>query len=227
MEVIQINKKTAHDFFKEFEHLGNCGLGVWHFGCYENDVLLSVVSFGTACFNPNRSKIGKYATANNMKVIQLNRGGTRYDAPTNTASKAVALALKRVREIFGDTIIVAYSDTNWNEIGTIYQSTNFMYLGLTDPKGQSNYIINGRRISGWTIRKKYGTRDMKKLSLLFDDIIREPLTKKHMYMYVNASSFKKRKALKFFKDDIKPYPSRKELCVDSMLKIRNKYKQSK
>lgn len=220
MEVLQIKKKTAQDFFNEYEHLGNCGLGVWHFGCYEDGVLVSVVSFGTACFNPKHSKIGKYAFEHNMRVVQLNRGGTRYDAPKNTASSAVALSLKKVRELFGDTVIVAYSDTKWNEIGTIYQSTNFMYFGLTQPKGQSNYIIDGKRLSGWTVRKKYGTRDMKKLSLMFDNVVREPLTKKHLYVYVNSSAFNKRRAYEFFKEYIKPYPSRKELGVDSMLKIR-------
>ncbi len=220
MEIHQINKHQAQEFFVEFEHLGNCGLGVWHFGCYENDTLLSVVSFGTACFNPKHSKIGQYALDNNMKIIQLNRGGTRYDAPKNTASQAVALSLKKIREIFGDTIIIAYSDTNWNEIGTIYQSTNFVYLGMTDPKGQSNYIINGKRMSGWTVRKKYGTRDMKKLSRLCDNIVREPLTKKHMYVFINSGKLKRKKALNYFASEIKPYPSRKELCVESMLLIR-------
>ncbi len=222
MEVVQIDKKTAQDFFKEYEHLGNCGLGVWHFGCYDHGLLVSVVSFGTACFNPNRSKIGKYAFEHNMRVIQLNRGGTRYDAPRNTASAAVALALKKVRELFGDTIIVAYSDTKWNEIGTIYQSTNFMYFGLTEPKGQSNYIINGRTLSGWTVRKKYGTRDMNKLSSRFDNVVRVPITPKHLYVYVNSSALNKRRAVEFFEDYIKPYPSRKELGVGSMLKIRER-----
>jgi len=220
MEIVRINKKTAQNFFNKYEHLGNCGLGVWHFGCYENNVLVSVVSFGTACFNPNRSKIGKYAFDHKMKVIQLNRGGTRYDAPRNTASCAVSLALKSIRNLFGDSIIVAYSDTTWSEIGTIYQAVNFLYFGLTEPKGQSNYIINGKKLSAWTVRKKYGTRDMKKLSLMFDDITRVPLNKKHLYIYVNSSAKNKKQAIEFFKDYIKPYPSREKLGVDSMIKLR-------
>lgn len=220
MNIKQISKKEAEEFFRRYEHLGNCGLGVWHFGCFQGEKLMAVISFGSACFNPNRSKIGQYAAANNMKIIQLNRGGTRYDAPKNVPSQAVSLALKKVRDIFGDTVIVAYSDTRWNEIGTIYQSTNFMYLGLTDPKGQSNYIIDGKRMSGWTVRKKYGTRDMDKLANLASSVVRVPLTRKHMYVFINSSSLRKRRALQYFCDTIRPYPKRADLCVDSMLKIR-------
>lgn len=222
MEIRRISKKQAEDFFHEFEHLGNCGLGVWHFGCYSDNVLMAVVSFGSVCFDPNHSKLGKYAKDNDMKIIQLNRGGTRYDAPPNLPSQSVSLALNEVRRMFGNTIIIAYSDTDWNEIGTIYQSTNFIYLGLTDPKGQSNYIIDGKRMSGWTVRKKYGTRDMKRLTTLANDVVRIPLTKKHMYVFINASPLKKKMALKYFRDSIKTYPKRKELCVGSMLEIRKR-----
>ena len=222
MEIRRISKKQAEDFFHEFEHLGNCGLGVWHFGCYSDKVLMAVVSFGSVCFDPNHSKLGKYAKDNDMKIIQLNRGGTRYDAPPNVPSQSVSLALKEVRKMFGNTIIVAYSDTDWNEIGTIYQSTNFIYLGLTDPKGQSNYIIDGKRMSGWTVRKKYGTRDMKRLTALVNDVVRIPLTKKHMYVFINARPLKKKMTLKYFRDSVKPYPKRKELCVGSMLEIRKR-----
>ena len=77
-------------------------------------------------------------------------------------------------------------------------------------------------MSGWTVRKKYGTRDMKRLTALVNDVVRIPLTKKHMYVFINASPLKKKMTLKYFRDSVKPYPKRKELCVGSMLEIRKR-----
>lgn len=72
------------------------GLGVRRFEGYDNGLFVFVVSFVTACFNPNYSKIGKYAFEHDTRVIQLNRGRTRYDAPKNTDSSVVAVSLKKL-----------------------------------------------------------------------------------------------------------------------------------
>lgn len=220
MEIREINKKEAESFFARYEHLGNCGLGVWHYGLLNNEAIMSVVSFGATNFDPNRSKLGALAQQHDLRVIQLTRGGTAFDAPKNIPSYTISLALKEVQKRFGDNIVVAYSDTKWNEIGTIYQASNFLYLGLTYPKGQSNYQIDGRLYSGWTIRKKYGTRDMKKLVEITDAVTRIPLTQKHIYIYLNMPKRKKRIILRELQNDLNPFPKREYLNVGSMLEIR-------
>lgn len=144
----RIDKSTAQNFFQQYEHLGNCGLGVWHYGVFKDFELISVISFGSVCFNPNRSSIGLIADKYNLRVIQLTRGGTKFGQPKNTPSMAVSMALKQIKSDLGDLIVIAYSDVKWNEVGTIYQALNFYYLGMTNPKGQSNYVINGSLISG-------------------------------------------------------------------------------
>lgn len=219
MDLKEINKKTAEDFFARYEHLGNCGLGVWHYGLYEQDELFSVISFGTTNFDPSRSRLGKLAQKFNLKIIQLNRGGTRFDAPRNTPSHAIRLAFNEIKKRFGECIVVAYSDTKWNEIGTIYQASNFLYLGLTNPKGQSNYLIKGKVYSGWTVRKKYGTRDMVKLIKILGKVKRISLTQKHIYIYLNMSKGKRTAVIKELDGCIMPYPKREALNVGSMLSI--------
>lgn len=219
MHIEIIDKNEASSFFQRFEHLGNCGLGVWHYGCYEGVTLQSVISFGISNFNPQRSKIGNIAQRYNLKIIQLNRGGTRFDAPINTPSKAVSLALRQIRQDKGNSIIVAYSDTKWNEIGTIYQASNFLYLGVTNPKGQANYIVNGRVVSGWNIRKKFGTRNMSILESEVDSIEKIPLSPKHIYIYVNANKSIRKAVAKELNSKCKSYPKRIELSVGSMHEI--------
>ncbi|MCL1857692.1 MAG: hypothetical protein FWF92_00460 [Oscillospiraceae bacterium] len=216
--IVSINKTEAEVFYKKYEHLGNCGLGVWHYGYYVDGVLLSVVSFGTANFNPKRSFIGKIAAAHNVKIIQLTRGGTLYDAPSNTPSKVIALVLKAIMKRFGNTIIIAYSDTKFYEVGTIYQASNFLYLGCTNPKNQSNYIVNGKQYTGWTIRKKYGTRNMSTLvNELELNIKKITLSEKHQYVYINTSPLIKKSIKNCLNYKIKAYPKRDVLQIGSML----------
>lgn len=220
MVVQCISKCEANEFFHQYEHLGNCGLGVWHYGCFIDGIVTAVISFGTVCFNPKRSRIGQFALDNNLKMIQLARGGTRFDAPKNSPSQAVSLVLKALRDKQGDAIVVAYSDMKWNEIGTIYQASNFLYLGMTNPRGQANYVINGEEMSGWTVRKRYGTRNMIQLKSIAGNVERIPLTPKHRYIFINAGSKMKSKASFALRDMIQPYPTRAVYNVGSMLAIR-------
>lgn len=222
MYLKEVNKKTAEDFFAKYEHLGNCGLGVWHYALYDdNDKIISVVSFGATNFNSNRSFLGNVSKKYNVRIIQLTRGGTRFDAPKNIPSQILKKSMAIIKERFGDVIFVAYSDTKWNEIGTIYQASNFYYLGLTNPKGQSNYIIDNKIISGWDIRKKYGTRDMNILSEKIKGIQRVQLTKKHLYVFVKTSKKKKRKIIAELNERIQKYPKREEYSVGSMKEIHD------
>ena len=50
---------------------------------------------------------------------------------------------------------MAYSGPAYNEIGVIYQSCNFIYLGKTDPKDQADHIMHGEKMSEWKVRRIY------------------------------------------------------------------------
>lgn len=219
MNLITLDKRTADDFYGEHEHLGNCGLGVWHFGLERNNNLISVVSYGTTCFSKNRGYLGKIAHKEKLKIIQLCRGGTIRGIDNHIPTKIISLSLKEIRKNVGDSIVVAYSDTTWNEIGTIYQASNFHYLGLTDPGGQANYIIHGKMMSGWLVRKKYGTRNIEILRKIDQNISRIPLNQKHRYLFINTGRIKRKFVTRNIQDKFADYPKRNELKVGSMLPL--------
>ena len=220
----EISKTVAESFFRQYEHLGNCGLGVWHYGLFENEELLSVVSYGPTSFNPNRSFLGVIGKKYSLRIIQLARGGTRYDAKNNIPTSIIKISMREIRKRFGDCIIVAYSDTKWNEVGTVYQASNFLYCGLTNPKGQSNYKINGKKCSGWVVRKRFGTRDIERLRANGIDVEKIPLNQKHMYVYVKAGKLKKRLVIKEldkkYSCNNNRFPNRTDLNVGSMAEYR-------
>lgn len=140
-----ISKITANNFLSKYEHLGNVGLGIWHKGLFINDKLAATLSFGTTCFNTKKGFWNKFQEFSNLRIIQLCRGATAEWAPKNTPSKIISMSMKELHKDFGPTVIVAYSDPYYGEVGTVYQSSNAIYTGWTNPKGQAAYIINGKK----------------------------------------------------------------------------------
>lgn len=207
--VVKVPKYVADNFMQEFEHLGNVGLGVWHWGLELNKSLASVVSYGTTCFSPKRGWLGHISREAGCGIIQLCRGGSAPWSPRGTASRLICLANREMYRLRGPLMIVAYANQDLYEIGTIYQACNAIYTGQTDPKGQANYIINGRMLTGWQARKLYGTRNRDRLSQVDKNMRVLPLSKKHRYIMLAGSRSKKRLLNKLIKPFALPYPKRK------------------
>jgi hypothetical protein len=212
----QIKYSDAALFYYQYEHLGHPGRGVYHWGAYENEKLVAVVSFGTACFAIHRGKLSSIAKRNKIKIIQLTRGGTVPKIHKYLPSWIVSQGLRRIKELYGDCLVVAYSDPKYNEIGTIYQASNFYYLGMTNPKGQSDYIIRGKKISGWKVRKLFGTRELSKLRSIDPKLKRIPLTKKYIYVYPAISNNKKKNIIAELKSISYSYPKRETEGINNM-----------
>jgi hypothetical protein len=212
----RISYAYARGFFERYEHLGNCGLGVWHFGGFLDKQLIAAVSFGTTCFAKNRGPLASIAQEFGLGMYQISRGGTATDAPFNTPSRVVSAALDSFRGARGDCLVVAYADRIFNEIGTIYQACNAIYTGLTDPKNQANYLIAGRVTSGWLVRKRFGTRDINLLRRIDGDIVKLPLRRKYRYVFVLASDRRRKAILRALSPLSLPYPSREAEDIPAM-----------
>src|SRR5664279_3569421 len=211
VEAVKIH--AAAQFFEKFEHLGNCGLGVWHYAVSNEEVLLGMISFGTTCFAGGRGKISVTASNFGLPVYQIARGGTSGETPFNTPSRVLSEAIRGFHREQGDCLLIAYADRAFNEMGTIYQACNALYTGKTDPKGQSNYIIEGRWMSGWNVRKRFGTRAMQTLREIDKNAIRVPLTSKYRYAFVLAAPLRKRQILAAMAEIARPYPKRNIECI--------------
>jgi hypothetical protein len=214
--LIKISRDSAANFMRNYEHLGNVGLGVWHWGLIYEDSIIGVVSYGNTCFSKNRGWISQLASELDCKIIQLCRGGCSFEAPKGTATHLISLANKAMYKHMGPLIIVAYADTHYREIGTIYQASNACYTGQTNPKNQGNYIINGKKLSGWTVRKLYGTRTISRLREYDQSVIFIPLNSKHRYIMIAASPRTKKRFRKLITSHIRTYPKRADLGVMAM-----------
>ncbi len=212
----RIDHQMASRFFYTYEHLGDCGLGVWHWGAFIDRSLVAAVSFGTTCFGRGRGPVSKIAAHFGLNLYQITRGGTSPTAPFNTASWAVSSALSELHRFRGDCLVVAYADRRFNEIGTIYQACNAIYMGPTDPKNQSNYVINGRRMSGWVVRKRFGGRSMNLLRRVDESVTKIPLNSKYRYVFIKASPQKRRHIINALLPLAQPYPKRGSENIERM-----------
>lgn len=214
--IVKLNSKMANSFVARYEHLGNLGLGVWHWGLLIDGILVSVLSFGVPCFAVGRSFLGEVSHKCGARVLQLCRGATLPWAPRNTPSRTICLALRAISKKVGPALVIAYADPHLHEIGTIYQASNAIFTGKTNPKGQADYIINGEILSGWVVRKRYGTRCRVKLRQIDGNMRVLPLRKKFRYVLL-AGSWKFRKEARRLLEPYKaPYPKRMELEVPAM-----------
>lgn len=203
-----LSEKVAVEFMEKHEIMGNMGLGVWHYGLFDIENLISVVSYGIPCFSLNRTFIGKVANKFNCKVIQLCRGGIVPSAPQNIASQLICGANHLLYKQHGNLIIAAYADPEFGEVGAVYQAANALYLGMTNPKNQSNYIVEEKWLSGWDVRKKYGTRNIEKLKKIDPNVKKYPLTRKYKYIFIKAPSIIRKKLLLEIQERKQTYPKK-------------------
>jgi hypothetical protein len=212
----RIDFATAQQFFQKYEHLGNCGLGVWHWGAFCGTQLIATVSFGTTCFGKRRGALQHITAEFGLETYQIARGGTVSNAPLNTPSRVLSSALNEFHRFRGDCLVIAYADRAYNEVGTIYQACNGLYTGNTQPKNQSNYFMCGREMSGWSVRKKFGTRSMESLRRIDINVVKMPLSSKYRYVFVQASRATRNRILEALRPLVKPYPSRSAENIPSM-----------
>lgn len=219
LEIRDLSAADARSFMEEFEHLGNVGLGVWHYGCFGPSGLLAVFSFGPTCFSGKRDKIAVLAERCGCRSIQLCRGGTSTLAPPNTSSAALSRALRAIERERGPSLVTAYADPTFGEVGTIYQASNGYFVGWTEPKGQANYVINGKRMSGWTVRKRFGTRALAALRQVDPNVTVQRLSPKMRYALLAASGQRRRQLDAFLSEFSQPYPKRERFDIPSMIDL--------
>jgi hypothetical protein len=127
--VKEISKEFAKTIILKYEWLGTMANTSHHFGIFFDDHCAGVVCYGNCVAgNPNINQMFKLKKE---EVWILARGACVSWAPVNTNSKLIGRSLRLLKEREPQIkVIVAYTDPSAGEIGTIYQSTNWIYLGF-------------------------------------------------------------------------------------------------
>jgi hypothetical protein len=234
-----ISKKEASEIIIEYEWLKKMpGFSKYYFGLFFNINDIEYLG-GVLVYSPeyslNTGVWDKYSFTD--KLLLLSRGVCLWWTPKNTASYFISRANKWIKENTHYRIITATVDPMAGEIGTIYQSLNWYYVGLMNGNYSGNkeskrmtILIDGKQYSTRYIRKKYGTMKKDEILKIHPDAVFVPQYRKRRYFYFMDSKYNNRKYLDNISHLIQPYPKRNETDIsgvrNSLLSIETREKMS-
>ena len=133
--VREIPYQQAKEFILKYEWLGNMGTTVRAFGLFFGDELAAVECFGHPGSEPIKEICGKEHAD---KVYWLARGARTHWAHPHSSSFLVNRTCRMMgqpwktsdgRDMPAKHVFLATADTDAGEIGTVYQASNWFYLG--------------------------------------------------------------------------------------------------
>ena len=205
-KIFEITFKEAKKIIMKYEWLMSMphrfGYRISH-GIFLNGILGGALVYA----QPQVRSVGLFGEDYGTKsIIQLSRGACAFWTPKGTATKLISKSIKILKSE-GITAVVAYCTPEAGEIGTIYQASNFIYYGKTNPSCE--YRIDGR----WIGERSYAHKlkwlkslDGQKRNLYEKSFINiKKREVKPRYKYIKIL---KKSAFKRFKYDVLPYPKR-------------------
>ena len=210
-ECREITKEEAKTIILEYEWLGTMGITQHHYGIFFDNVLAGTICFG---FLMALSGYGKYVGQEfGRSGIQLSRGACAWWAHPHSASKLIGYGLKEVSNK-GYKYCIAYSDHDAGEVGTVYQATNWTYIGKQPKKHWDLYYKDTGKIylNDRSIYKKFGFCGKKQLTEWAQDKPEYEIRlrkSKGRYIQLLGDKREKRKMNFHLSKHIEPYPKRK------------------
>lgn len=161
-------------------------IGVWEHGKF-----MGVVLYGRGA----NSSLGAPYGLKQIECCELVRIALSPHHKT-PVSRIVAISFKLLKQVSpGIKLIVSFADTAQNHHGGIYQAGNWIYAGVSTAADE--YIVNGKRMHGRSMRQKYGTHVGKDYIKIVKGSV------KHRYL-MPLSDLVRKDILKLSK----PYPKR-------------------
>ena len=125
MKVIQIKPSETYPWLLEKHYAKRIPQIMFAFGLYDDNQLKGVVTYGIPA-SPSLC-MGICGKEYSEKVLELNR----LCLMDNNKNESSFLVANSIRLLPKPTIIVSYADTSQGHVGYVYQSTNFIYTGLS------------------------------------------------------------------------------------------------
>ena len=122
-----VSRKLAEQIILKYEWLGTMAPTSHHYGIFFGLYCAGVCCFGFSA-GANLNAYKEWGTESG-EVGYLARGANTHWSPDGANSKLVSWACKLLAKDTGAKLVIAYSDTDAGEIGTIYQACNWVCVG--------------------------------------------------------------------------------------------------
>lgn len=172
-EFTEIPFRLAKQFIVQYEWLGTMPSGFRKaYGLLWGGNLGCCCVFGSP--NPMQIARSVFGGKHMDRVMQLHRGASTWWAHQHSASNLIGRCIRTLKKD-GWGAVVAFSDPQAGEIGTVYQATNWKCCGLT-AKRPDYYDASGKR--------KVGVFQVAGMT-------RQPRPRKYRYLYLLDESLRK------------------------------------
>lgn len=205
----EVKYETAKKIILQYEWLGTMGLTQYHYGIYFDGLCAGVVCFGYFSAMSGGAPYLTYVGESFVEFgIQLSRGATTHWAHEHSGSKLIAYGLREMAKK-GFKYVIAFSDPEAGEIGTLYQATNWYYLGFSSTNHYDLYYQSGKLFKNdrdfYKENKGISMREFIKDKPYL--VLRERKPKAR-YIKLIGNKKENRIMMHYLEDKIKPYPKR-------------------
>lgn len=184
-------------------------------GYYEGEII-GVVVYGMGAGKSQYTSV--ISDIQNGEYIELTRLWCANDMPKNTESKIIGQSLKMLpKEI---KLVISFADSSKQHCGTIYQATNWNYLGCNSGGKVlvcEDGIVKHTRLLGIYKQRHPELKKMKNEEIM--DMYGWKYAeggKKHRYVYLRGNKKDKKIMLKEIEERILPYPKNENIIKNSL-----------
>lgn len=123
-----VSRRVAEQIILKYEWLGTMAPTVYHYGIFFGAHCAGVCCVGGSNCTGGANNHEFYRVQRDEFLI-LARGACVHWSPPGANSKLVSWTCRLLAKEQRGKVMVAYSDTDAGEIGTIYQACNWLYIG--------------------------------------------------------------------------------------------------
>ena len=205
-----VSRKLAEQIILKYEWLGTMATTGWHYGLFYGQHCAGVCCVAAGAATGGVNSHMEWGINRNELAI-LARGACVHWAPTGSNSKLVSWTCRLLAKDTNAKLIIAYSDTDAGEIGTIYQACNWTCVGRgaatmqwVAPNGRiydQKLPYDLRRREGFKRERRDYVQELRRSGWR-----EQPSNPKFRYVYVLDKSDKELVAL--VESKRQPYPKR-------------------
>ncbi len=201
IQVVPIGIDVAKRVLVEHHYLHSMPGGTQIFlGSLIDHRLLGVLTLGVGTSNAHRLVDG----ATPSDCITLSRLWLSDELPKNSESRVLGIALRSLGSATSYKFVLTYADPNAEHVGTIYQATNWIYIGESQAMPLLD-LGDGVGRHSRTVAHKYGTHSLKYLRKHGLSVKKIPQARKHRYIYFLDKSWRDR-----LNPEQLPYPKKED-----------------
>lgn len=207
MIVKQVSVKYARPYIATFHYSKTMPDSTrFVFAGYYDDKLAGIVCYGMGASKSQYTSL--IPDIKKGEYLELTRLWSPDGMPKNTESKLISESLRMLPPEI--KLVVSFADSNQNHVGTVYQATNWHYVGQTN--GGKVLITEDGTVQHTRLIGVYRKRHPELSDKTNEEIMQMygwkygEGGKKHKYCILLGDKREKKRNFQYIKDKILPYP---------------------